>query len=129
MPRIVLAFFTAAAIYLVVGMAWGIQMAATNNHIMSPAHAHLNLIGFVVQSIMGAFYGLAGPRPSHRMAWTSFALINIGVILLIPALALMLDGSTDPVVVTLLKFSPMMILVATLMFLANVVRAWKMKAA
>ena len=48
MPRVALAFFTVAPIYGLIGMIWGIVMGATEDHALSPAHAHLNLLGMVL---------------------------------------------------------------------------------
>jgi len=129
MPKVSLAFFSVATIYLLIGMCWGIQMAIADNHLLAPAHAHLNLIGFVVQSVMGAFYALSGPKPSYRLAWTGFGLMNIGVVTLIPALAAFLDGSKDPTLLTLLKISPFVVIIGTLCFAVDILKAWKAKAA
>jgi len=49
-------FFTTAALCVLIGMAWGIQMAATGDHSLSPAHAHLNLVGWVTMGLFGLYY-------------------------------------------------------------------------
>lgn len=50
--------FPAAVVIVIIGMAWGIHMAASQNHVTSPAHAHLNLLGWVSLFLMGVFYRL-----------------------------------------------------------------------
>ena len=90
MPRVSLAFFSVAALYAVIGMSWGIIMGATDDHSMFPAHAHLNLLGWVTMSIYGIFYALAAARASQRLAWINFALSNLGLVIMIPSLALIL---------------------------------------
>jgi hypothetical protein len=90
MPRVSLAFFSVAALYAIIGMSWGIFMGASQDHSMYPAHAHLNLLGWVTMSIYGIFYALAGARVSARAPWITFALSNIGLVILIPSLALIL---------------------------------------
>jgi hypothetical protein len=50
--------FQAAVLYVLVGMAWGMQMAASGNHSAFPAHAHLNLLGWVSLFLFGIFYHL-----------------------------------------------------------------------
>ena len=45
MPRLSLAFFTAAVIYGICGMLWGAYMASTDIFTLATAHAHLNLLG------------------------------------------------------------------------------------
>jgi hypothetical protein len=90
MPRVSLAFFSVAAVYAIIGMSWGIVMGASQDHSMYPAHAHLNLLGWVTMSIYGIFYALVGARISARLPWITFALSNIGLVIMIPALALIL---------------------------------------
>ena len=62
-------------VYLLVGMAFGIWMSATQDHSLAPAHAHLNLIGGVLLALFGAFYMLvpsaAGSRPAVSAVSTS----------------------------------------------------------
>ena len=47
--------FQAGVVLLVVGMIWGIQMGISKDHAALPAHAHLNLLGFVSLFLFG-FY-------------------------------------------------------------------------
>ena len=69
MPRLSLAFFSAAVVYGVIGMVWGGVMGAHNDFVTAPAHAHLNLLGWVGLALMGTFYALAGPRAPIRLGW------------------------------------------------------------
>jgi hypothetical protein len=94
MPRVSAAFFAAASVCLLLGMSWGIQMGATENFTMMPAHAHLNLLGWVTMALYGTFYALTPNTLCPRLAWVNFALSVIGVLLMIPFLALFL-GSRD----------------------------------
>ena len=94
MPRVSAAFFAAASVCLLLGMSWGIQMGATENFAMMPAHAHLNLLGWVTMALYGTFYALTPNTLSPRLAWINFALSLLGVALMIPFLALFL-GSRD----------------------------------
>ena len=109
------------------GMVWGIVMGATNDHGMMPAHAHLNLLGWVTLSIMGGFYVLAGARASTRLAWLNFALSASGVIIVIPMLAQLLAGNT--------ALGPMMIVPEVLIvggmltFILNLLKVWRAPAA
>lgn len=95
MPRVSAAFFAAASVFLLLGMTWGMQMGASENFTMMPAHAHLNLLGWVTMALYGTFYALTPGTLCPRLAWANFALSVIGVLLMIPFLALFL-GSRDP---------------------------------
>ena len=50
------------------GMVWGLQMAITDDHSAFPAHAHLNLIGFVALFLFGIFYRLNPTVEANRLA-------------------------------------------------------------
>ena len=48
--------FQAGVVLLVIGMIWGIQMGISKDHAAMPAHAHLNLLGFVSLFLFGFYY-------------------------------------------------------------------------
>lgn len=91
MQRLPLAFFSTGALCVVAGMIWGIIMAASNDHAMMPAHAHLNLMGWATLSLMGAFYALTGK--GGRLGWLNYSLSTLGVLISIPSLAMLLAGN------------------------------------
>ena len=125
MPKVSLAFFTVAPIYVLIGMAGGIYMGASDDHSLAPAHAHLNLIGFVMMSIMGTFYALARDQYSVRLAWANFWLLNLGVVLMIPSLCFVIKGNLAPLPV--LQVSEVVAVGAVLLFVANIVLVWRKK--
>lgn len=92
MPRVSAAFFALGVICLFIGMAMGAQMGASEDFTLMPAHAHLNLLGWVTMAIYGTFYALIHASLKPKLAWTNFALAAIGVLLLIPSLALYLPA-------------------------------------
>ena len=60
--------FRAAMLLLLAGMVWGLQMAMSGDHSAFPAHAHLNLLGFVSLFLFGIFYRLNPAVDAHRLA-------------------------------------------------------------
>ena len=50
--------FQAAVLLVIMGMGWGIIMAISEDHTTMPAHAHLNLLGWVSLFLFGIFYHL-----------------------------------------------------------------------
>jgi hypothetical protein len=88
-------FFAAACFYIMVGVCWGMYMGITHDVATAPGHAHLNLLGFVSLSIMGSFYALLGKETPHWLVTTNFALMNLGVCLLAPALFLLLSQRVE----------------------------------
>lgn len=124
MPRVSSAFFTVAALCGLAGMIWGSHMGATHDHAMMPAHAHLNLLGWVTLSIMGGFYALPGSRPGV-LAWVNFVLSTIGAILmavLLPqVLAERLDGKA-------MMAAEVPAILGMICFLINVISNWRKPA-
>lgn len=131
MPKVSLAFFTVAPIYGLVGMVWGIVMGASNDHLLAPAHAHLNLLGLVLMGIMGAFYALAGPRAPQRLAWSAFWLSNAGVLILIPTLAQLLraDAAGAQRLIPIVAVGEVLAVLGLAAFLASVAWLWRDKSA
>lgn len=109
-------FFAVAALCATAGMAWGIQMAATHDHLLSPAHAHLNLVGWVSMGLFGLYYRLT-PSAAGRLAWVQFALALAGVLLLVPGIALAIRGGTEGFAVagSFLTIGSMVIFVLTVL--------------
>ena len=81
-------FFAAAATFALIGMIWGIQMSASHDHTLSPAHGHLNLIGFVAMSIFGAYYAITPKAAASRLAILHFGLTTATVLVLTPGIVL-----------------------------------------
>ena len=81
-------FFATAGIFALIGMLWGIQMSASQDHSMAPAHGHLNLIGFVAMAIFGAYYALSPTAAASRLAKVHFLLMTLAVLVIVPGIVL-----------------------------------------
>ena len=127
MPRISLAFFTIAALCGLTGMGWGMYMGKTGHFEMAPAHAHLNLLGWVTLSLMGGFYALAGGPPSKGLAWANFVFSAVGAIVTIPMLAYLLAGHEQ-------QMGPLMplaegpVVLGMLCFFGSIILVWRRPA-
>jgi len=118
-----LAFFTVAALCGVVGMGWGSWMGASQDHTMMPAHAHLNLLGWVTLSIMGGFYAL--PRaPVGRLAWANFVFSAFGALAMAPMLMRLLDGH-EKQMGPLMPIAEVPAIIGMLLFLTNIALSWR----
>ena len=78
--------FPAAILLAIAGMIWGIVMAASGDHSAMPAHAHLNLLGWVSLFLFGIFYHLHPAIDRSRTAsiqvwiWiASTVILTVGV--------------------------------------------------
>lgn len=72
MPQISNWFFRLAILYLLAGVALGLFMAASHDHSMFPAHAHLNLLGWVTMSLFAIFYRLVPAAAQGKLAKVHF---------------------------------------------------------
>ncbi|HSV02276.1 MAG TPA: hypothetical protein VLI41_03640 [Phenylobacterium sp.] len=121
MKRLPLAFFTAGATCVLVGMVWGAVMGSTEDFTLAPAHAHLNLVGWATLALMGGFYQLSGK--SGRLGWINFVLSFGAVVVMIPSLALFLSGdkAADAGVIA----GSMLAIAGMATFLTVVVSCWR----
>lgn len=111
-------FFTFGALALLIGMLWGIQMSATQNHMLSPAHGHLNLIGFVISSIFGTYYALVPKASEAGLAKIHFIVHVAGVVLIVPGIVMALTGAGAG----LAKAGSIICVISTLIFIWMLVR-------
>lgn len=118
MSRISTAFFAAAVLYALAGMGLGIMMGASNDHTLAPVHAHINLLGWASLAIMGAFYGIAGAATPGKIAWSNFAVSNVGNLMSLPMVALIQQGK--PPILPVLIGGEVLVVLGMLLFGAAV---------
>jgi hypothetical protein len=82
-----------------VGMGWGIAMAASQDHSAMPAHAHLNLLGWVSLFLFGIYYRLHPATDVGRIAVAQVALWGVGTVVMTIGVAAIHAGRTggDPI--------------------------------
>jgi len=74
------------------GMMWGLQMAITDDHSAFPAHAHLNLLGFVALFLFGIFYRLNPTVEANRLAIPQVLIWIISTVVLAIGVGLVHTG-------------------------------------
>jgi hypothetical protein len=91
--------FRLAALFVIAGMAMGIGMAATQDHSIMPAHAHLNLLGWVSLFLFGIYYERRPALDASRIALIQVGVWSVGTVVLTAAVAAIHLGYTaaDPV--------------------------------
>ena len=81
--------FRAAVLLVIAGMLWGIVMGISEDHSTMPAHAHLNLLGWVSLFLFGIYYhlhpaidrgGLASLQVWVWIAGTLIMTIGVGLV-------------------------------------------------
>lgn len=113
LPRI---FFAAGVLCALVGMGWGIQMSASGDHVLSPAHAHLNLLGWVSLAIFGTFYQLVPSAAEGLLAKVHVVLALAGVVLIVPGIVFAIQQSGE----VLAKVGSVLTILSMLTFLVVV---------
>lgn len=111
-------FFATAAIFALIGMVWGIQMSASHDHTLSPAHGHLNLIGFVAMSVFGTYYALTPQAAQSRLAQSHYILTTLTVIILTPGIAMAISGQGE----TLAQAGSVLAVLSMALFAFTVIR-------
>lgn len=91
--------FLAAVLMVVAGMIWGIIMAVSRDHSAMPAHAHLNLLGWVSLFLFGVFYHLHPAIDRSRTALVQVIIWIIGTVILTIGVGLIHTGHDigDPI--------------------------------
>jgi hypothetical protein len=106
-------------VYLLVGMAFGIWMSATQDHTLAPAHAHLNLIGGVLLALFGTFYMLVPSAAENVLAKIQVAVTHLAVWCMFPGIIMAIQQKGE----TLAKLGSVLGIVAILLFVVIVARA------
>lgn len=100
MPFIATLYFRTAILLLIVGIGIGIHMSIVGDHSVMGAHAHLNLLGWVTSALFGTYHALNPAKTAGRLPVLQYAVYMIGILIMIPALYVMLQGNpgAEPVV-------------------------------
>jgi drug/metabolite transporter (DMT)-like permease len=91
--------FQAAVLFVLAGMVWGLQMGILNDHSAFPAHAHLNLLGFVSLFLFGFYYRMYPSLDQSRAAFTQVWIWIVGTIIMTIGVAFVHTGHKggDPI--------------------------------
>ena len=84
--------FRAAVLMGVAGMTWGIVMGISHDHSTLPAHAHLNLLGWVSLFLFGIYYHLHPALDLGRSALVQVWVWIVGTIILTVGVGLAHSG-------------------------------------
>jgi hypothetical protein len=106
--------FRAAVLMVIAGMIWGIVMGISQDHSTLPAHAHLNLLGWVSLFLFGIYYHLHPAIDRSRMASLQIWIWIAGTIVLTIGVGLVHTGHEigDPIAAV----SSLVVLADTLLF-------------
>ncbi|HLW74904.1 MAG TPA: cytochrome-c oxidase [Gammaproteobacteria bacterium] len=106
-----------AACYLLVGVAFGIGMAASHKLEFAPVHAHINLLGWATMALTGLIYSRFPRAGGSRLGVLHYWSFQILFPILIAGLIFMFSGhpEMEPVMVV----GSIGILASLLLFVVN----------
>ncbi len=84
-----------STVLLLLGMLWGISMGIRADFTLAPAHAHLNLVGFVLMFLVGLYYRIVPAAGAALLAKIQAALHIIGAIVFPIGIAQVLLGGSE----------------------------------
>jgi len=119
--------FRSAVCLGILGIVMGIAMAATHNHAVAPAHAHLNLLGWVALFLMGFYYRFHPALDASRIALVQAGVWLLGTVVLVCAVTAIHLGQTSAEPAA--AIGSLVVLAAMLMFAWLVFRAEPSRAA
>ena len=122
--RIDTVFIGIGLIVLFCGMAFGAWMGSTEDFQYADAHAHLNLLGFVVPTLYCLLHHSYPGLRRSRLAWPQCILHFAGVLTFVPGLFLVIRTGNPTVVI----IGATIVMLATLVFGFNFFTADKSEA-
>lgn len=116
-------FLVVGPVYLIGGVLIGMYMGGAGDHSLSPAHAHINLLGFVLMMVFGLAYGRFPEAAASRLARVHFWLHQGGAIILSVMLVLLFSGKlSEEAMFPLAPLAELALLVGGVCFAANMWR-------
>lgn len=86
-------FIQISSIYFVIGVCMGLFMSMTSNFKLTAVHVHVLLLGWTSMMIAGILYHIFQKAGSSTLGKWHFWLLNIGLPIMMIALALKIYGN------------------------------------
>lgn len=111
-------FLRLGVLFALVGVSLGYWMGVTHQFLLSPVHAHLNLLGWVSMFLYGLFYRAMPDAAGGWLPKIHLGLAVIGLTVMMIGLTFMLTALPDlqPWVPPLMMVGPTMVLLGMFVF-------------
>lgn len=124
MTRVSDRFLQLAVLFALVGMGLGVMMGKSEDFTLAPAHAHINLLGWVSMTLYALIYRAVPRAAQGVLPVIHFWLNLLAYLFMIPVLVMFLLGNKD--MAPLLGIASIAMWVSMLLFAIIVWRAtWK----
>ena len=119
-------FILVGAVYLIIGICFGIYMGGSGDHTMAPLHAHINLVGFTLMTVFGILYRVFPETGLSSLARLHFWLHLGGSVILLVMLYLLFSGRIeDESMFPLAAIAEIAILLGVILYAYNVLKNLK----
>lgn len=118
-------FLRLGVLFALIGVSLGYWMGITHQFVVSPVHAHINLLGWVSMFLYGLFYRAIPEAAQGVMPRVHLGLAAIGLPIMMVGLTFMLTAvpGLQPYVPPLMMVGPTMVLLGMFVFGFIVFRA------
>lgn len=124
-------FLRLAVLFVLLGVSLGYWMGITHNFVVSPVHAHINLLGWVSMFLYGLFYRAFPDAARGVLPKVHLTLAAIGLPVMMIGLTFMLTAvpALQPYVPPMMIVGPTMVLLGMFVFAFIVFKATGRKTA
>lgn len=118
-------FLRLAVLFVLTGVGLGYWMGMTHQFLLSPVHAHINLLGWVSMFLYGLFYRVAPEAASGWLpkAHAALAILGLPVMMIGLTIQLLAVPSLMTLVPPMMIAGPTMVVLGMVAFAAVVFRA------
>ena len=120
MPKLSNYYFGTAILFLIAGIMVGLHMAITHDHTATPAHAHINLLGWVTMSLFGGYLALNPRKAAWGLARMQYYVYTAGVLVMTSSLYLLVTGR--PALVPVVAVAALVTFLGVLLFAVIIFR-------
>jgi hypothetical protein len=107
-----------SVVYLLLGIAMGIGMGASEDFRLHAVHAHINLLGWATMALAGLIYTVFPAAGESKLAKVHFWALNIALPVMMATLTMLLLG--NPKVIPVLASAEMLAAAGVLSFAINI---------
>ena len=95
MKRLSDRFLQLGVVFALAGMGLGVWMGSSDDIVLAPVHAHVNLLGWVSMTLYGLFYRVVPTAANGLLPTVHFWMSILSLLAMIPILSMLLLGDTS----------------------------------
>lgn len=113
-------FVLYGAVFLVIGIVFGMYMGGSGDHKFAPLHAHINLLAFTLSVVFALAYRSFPAMGESKLAGYHFWLHVVGTTVVLIMLYLLFSGTiTEAGMAPVAPIAELLVLIGVVLFLVN----------